>query len=377
MSEAGAAPGTPLPRAGAVENDSRSNHNVQGLRGFAALAELGFHTNVVFQDHAGIPLPGAALLAQGYGGVDIFFVISGYVIALSTAGRPAGFLSALRFFEQRALRIYSGYWPILALIFLHSLFAPGVHPAAPNVFHSIFLTSTRIDQHLMGQAWSLAFEMGFYAIFAVLIAVAPGRWRSWSLRLAYAGCAAYSAYLMTLPPVWATFAAGFVFEFLSGAMLFLLSERLRGRAVILASAIAAPVLLVWGGVEQTMWGLPRALCFGGGGTALVALCIALKNQGIEHRGWFSSLGGASYALYLSHYAFLLGFAHAAHGGASGHASPGFMGLVLLAAVISAIAFSLAYYRLVERPLYQTLARVSWWRPSAGIENLAPRASVKE
>lgn len=359
-----------------MATDSQTNHNLQSLRALAALAVLAFHAQVVFQDHTGMPLPGAALFGQGYGGVDVFFVISGYVIALSTADRPAGFFSALRFFEQRALRIFSGYWPILALIFLHSRLAPGVHPAAPSVFHSIFLTSTRIDQHLVGQAWSLAFELGFYAAFAVLIALVQTPWRKRILRLVLLGTAAYSVFLLTRPPVWATFATGFVLEFLVGAALFSVSDRLRGRAVMLTAALAALLLLAWGGIEQTMWGFARAVCFGGGGAALVALCIALKNQGIEHRGWLSTLGGASYALYLSHYAFLLGFAHAAKAGAPGHAHPGSMGAVLLAAGGAAIAFSLVYYRRIERPIYLRFAKTSGWRPSAGIEKLVPAVSSR-
>lgn len=77
---------------------------LEALRGIAALTVLGLHAPVIF--------PGFARpFAQGYLGVDLFFLLSGLVLALTLDRRPMALTEAPRWFWQRYWRM----WPVMAL----------------------------------------------------------------------------------------------------------------------------------------------------------------------------------------------------------------------------------------------------------------------
>ncbi|WP_143354571.1 acyltransferase family protein, partial [Erwinia amylovora] len=88
---------------------------VQALRGIAALSVMLFHFR--WNIDAQIPGRGDELFGWGATGVDLFFLISGFVITLSVAKAPQGISGALTFLKKRALRILPAYYIILIISF--------------------------------------------------------------------------------------------------------------------------------------------------------------------------------------------------------------------------------------------------------------------
>ncbi|MFI2078221.1 acyltransferase family protein [Streptomyces triculaminicus] len=112
--------------------------------------------------------------AYGCLGVQIFFVISGFVICMSGWGRP------LRsFFASRAARLYPAYWAAIVLVTL--VFALPWVPYTPVPASDVLVNLTMLQQpagadRVLGVCWTLWAEVRFYALFALFV-VLPGATR--------------------------------------------------------------------------------------------------------------------------------------------------------------------------------------------------------
>ena len=153
------------------------------IRPTAALAVLLYHVS-------DINLTGGQLQfmqSAGFQAVDIFFVLSGFVIAHVYATRERDFRN---YFVSRAARIYSVAIPVLILIAILDTIGlrenPAVYlgpfqPLAPGLLiRSIFFIGEQWNAHRFpgsdGPYWSLGFEIWYYAAFAAFVFV-PGRMR--------------------------------------------------------------------------------------------------------------------------------------------------------------------------------------------------------
>jgi peptidoglycan/LPS O-acetylase OafA/YrhL len=97
---------------------------LDGLRLVAALAVAGYHLTVAWRVDGVHPpayfLPVAAhVTVYGFLGVELFFLVSGFVIAMSGWGRPLG-----AFFASRVSRLYPAYWAAVVVTTLVVLVAP-------------------------------------------------------------------------------------------------------------------------------------------------------------------------------------------------------------------------------------------------------------
>ncbi len=90
-------------------------NNVQVLRGFAAFLVLLAHS-VGYNERLLDPIFGV-----GTRGVDLFFVISGFVMVLTTSKRP---VTPVQFLLNRAIRIVPLYWILTLAVFAIALVAP-------------------------------------------------------------------------------------------------------------------------------------------------------------------------------------------------------------------------------------------------------------
>lgn len=150
----------------------QKNDHLQMLRALAALSIFVYHINEITRaEKIGEKVSWFHYLEQffslSYASVDLFFVLSGFVI-WSVAERSR---SAFRFILIRFARIYSGYWPILALAFLLALIMqdkPNVDFAAKPFLDNVFLL---INHNLfIGTAWTLSYELWFYVVvFFILV----------------------------------------------------------------------------------------------------------------------------------------------------------------------------------------------------------------
>jgi len=286
-------------------------YNLQGLRGIACLLVLGIHLGAC-ESHFGIAREFLRPFRWfGFAGVDLFFVISGFIITHTQAdslGRPRAIPGYL---FRRFWRVYPLFWLIM-------LFAVPLVGAALN-FHEdpqwlpwLTLTPDASHNTYVGTAWTLVYEIVFYAAFALLFVlprrVAPFALVAWAIVIA----TEYN-WTSATPFHSATFAevllSPLILEFLSGCAIAAILKRFRprfGRSMILAGVI-------WGiywGVEFAVPGQPYGLCslmferlvtFGIASAFIVYGCIAAEREGtLKLPRWLQSTGDASYSIYLWH-----------------------------------------------------------------------------
>lgn len=160
------------------------------LRGVAILLALGWHFNSGSTGMAALDLlliPGRVI---GWAGVDLFFVLSGYLVGgLMFAELAAtGAFSFWRFLVRRIFKI----WPVLYL-YVGLLLVTGRYPAMDIVPQTLFHVQNYFLTPMI-HLWSLAVEEQFYLTFALLASLAAARWervRTWvpvALLLVMAGC---------------------------------------------------------------------------------------------------------------------------------------------------------------------------------------------
>lgn len=158
--------------------------SIDGLRGLACLMVLLYHS----WDHFGkslwptvhilsFNLTPARLFDLGYGGVDLFFVLSGFCLAYPILSRPERKVDWKRYFINRVRRIIPPYWFALLLFGSLSLLIrsydiePFVSqktigwPGVRQLTYSIFLVSTSFNSSF----WTLPLEWRWYFIFPVLV----------------------------------------------------------------------------------------------------------------------------------------------------------------------------------------------------------------
>ncbi len=163
------------------EADARRMTLVDGLRGFAALAVVLPHAVGLFV-FAGAGALSALLVrlsAFGHRGVEVFFALSGFVIAFSLRRTHLSPRGIGRFILRRSLRLDPPYWVALGLfcgfLLLRGVMTgkPAELPSGPHLLsHLLYL------QDLLGYGqvnvafWTLCIEFQFYLAFAVLLGLA-------------------------------------------------------------------------------------------------------------------------------------------------------------------------------------------------------------
>jgi peptidoglycan/LPS O-acetylase OafA/YrhL len=167
----------------------RPPHQIPALDGLRALAILlvmcAHFFGFFWTSHVKEPLPGMSNLAPflwGWTGVDLFFVLSGYLIGkqLWRERITTGSVKFRRFILRRGLRI----WPLFfAMLLYYTLVPSGVHT---SVWDFTFLTNFHRGAGF-DDAWSLSTEEQFYIIVPLALILTAGVRRVW---IYYVGCAA-------------------------------------------------------------------------------------------------------------------------------------------------------------------------------------------
>ncbi len=282
--------------------------NIQTLRGIAALLVVISHLPVMEIKHGGDSfLP--AFFRLGISGVDLFFVISGFIMVYVTQNENRGIKTSLKFLFARVTRIYPIYWLIAGAVFIMWWANPNlvnVDPDKTNFIKSFFLWP---DQTLpmLKVAWTLIHELYFYIIF-VFILLLPRRWLIPSLILW--SIAVTGGHLMTLgttSPELLLIFNPLSLEFFLGALagfLFIHSRGARGRSTLFIGAIFYISAIAYFGYTLSKLEYPnnweRVLFFGVPAMLVVYGLAALDLNRVHLAKWSSALGDWSYSLYLSH-----------------------------------------------------------------------------
>jgi len=148
--------------------------SVQALRAFAAWVVVCHHFMQIFFDFKASGPVGQFFVSKGAVGVDIFFVISGLVIFLSTQNSD---MPARRFILHRLIRIVPAYWLYTAAMALLLLIAAPMLPHQVIGWQNFLLSLVFIPSENPGGyglyptlnvGWTLNYEMFFYLLFSMV-----------------------------------------------------------------------------------------------------------------------------------------------------------------------------------------------------------------
>lgn len=273
-------------------------YSLQALRAFAAWVVVCHHFMQIFFDfHASSPL-GHLFTDRGAVGVDIFFVISGLVIYLSTRDKA---IAPRQFLLQRLLRIVPAYWFYTLLMALLLLVASRWMPHQEFEWRHMLLSLVFVPAENPGGfglyptlsvGWTLNFEMFFYALFALAFFV---RQRHQLVLITLALLLA-SEVLGRLGVLSHFYNNDIIYEFLLGIGIGVLYRRglvREGLWLPLAVLAAAGYAIYQMDASSRLlhWGLPSAL--------IVLSFIALEPYFSGNRV-LKMLGDCSYSVYLIH-----------------------------------------------------------------------------
>ena len=286
--------------------------NVQVLRGIAAVMVVVYHIGNEFADRG---FPGTFPdVGVGSAGVDIFFVVSGFIMVHSSAAAFGAPGAAGLFLARRIVRLVPLYW-LVTTITVVEMVRPSRHTGLPGetwrwIAASYgFLFYPRADGGdfpVYAQGWTLNFEMLFYACFAAVLPFRRGV-ALWTLGagltlLALVGLA------VSLPWPVDRWSNSNIVEFVLGLALAAIHSRGYRLSPILGLMLAtagfATFLLTIGSVDD--WLPYRGFVWGPPACAVVAAAALCRpRRGGALRAALERLGDASYALYLVHYAFFV------------------------------------------------------------------------
>ncbi len=150
---------------------SRMWKSIQALRGVAGLMVVAYHTSGL----AGLSPDRPPLMSPLQGGVDIFFVISGFVMVSATYGRD---VTPWKFMRARLERILPQFWLALSVMLVVRLTQQaGLPPMSEIVRAYLFIPYTNSANHqpvpFLSPGWTLSYELYFYALFALTLRCGP------------------------------------------------------------------------------------------------------------------------------------------------------------------------------------------------------------
>jgi exopolysaccharide production protein ExoZ len=341
-----------------IAGGKREFYGLQVLRGVAALAVVAGHSTDYLQQQNGT-VPRQLAWIHGPAGVDIFFVISGFVMMISSGRLMTRAHPARLFLWRRFLRIVPLYWLLTALKLGLTVWRPQLSEhAVPSAWSAVssflFIPSLGPSGQIrpvIPVGWTLSFEMAFYALFAIGLTM-PGR-----LVKFVTGAIVVVALLGVLRtdvwPAWTALADPIVLEFLAGVWLakFAMQGKFAGRrlaAAMIALGFVGMALLSPGSNSA------RPLTWGVCAVSIVWGMVSLE-ESIASRlpRWLLLLGDASYSIYLIQ-TFLfpvlhIAFARWGHGLVHDHATEAGLLMILASLLMTSVA-GVVVYKLVERPM---------------------------
>lgn len=278
--------------------------SIQYLRAIAVLM-------VVFH-HAREQFPGFQVVfptTAGAAGVDLFFVISGFVMVFISSAKPR---SAANFFLMRVIRIVPIYWfyttvAALLLLLAHFMFKRNEFTISHYILSLLFIphqapANPSSWSPMVKLGWTLNFEMFFYLIYAFSIKIYsknPVLPAAMALLL----LVLLGLFLKFDSVVMNFYTSSIILEFAFGMIIGYLY--VRGR--ILKLNMKAGVLLIAGGFAAIFYGnlffadVNRVLIYGVPAMAIVYGCVSFESQGyVPLLRLPLFIGDASYSIYLVH-----------------------------------------------------------------------------
>lgn len=305
-------------------------HSIHYLRAVAALmvVVLHIHTGIEFMR------PSAGDMGWLRGGVDIFFIISGFVMVKSTAGKP---VLPREFFIRRCQRIVPLYW-LATLVMMTAIEGEFLFKFGSMFFVPMANPDSGALEPVVEPGWTLNYEMFFYLLFAVSLLLAE-KWRFWALAAALVSLAALSV-IIPRDGILGFYSNPILLEFLFGM-------------AIAKFAIRGSVLLIPFGFAAMYFLHPlldsRVLSLGVPAALIIIGAVGSEPKVRAYRP-LNVLGDASYSIYIFHLLALGIFVK--HWAGLGLADAYFAPVAIIFVVVLAVAL----HWFLERPIIAYFAR---------------------
>ena len=335
---------------------------IQALRGIASLLVVFLHatsnsseilkSNFLFD-----------IFKFGGAGVDIFFVLSGFIITYTSFTGLGDINKLSAFLKRRFIRIFPTYWIIISLFLLLQILLPSFYRTHyPFEFKNILSTYLLFPNHIMvnGVSWTLSNELFFYLLFCFAFII-PGK--KWAFYFAIV----YTAALILLPltgynyneNAWTgliTFPMNV--EFFMGVVSAILIPRLpkkTGLPFIIFGSVAFLIsaIFTYPGYQLISNTFNRVVLFGIPSFFIVTGVVKyeLSNK-VYVSKVFLDLGNASYSLYLLHLPLI---AAACKMMMILKINNSLLQQIVLLIIIYIICYaSIVFYKLIEKPVIAKL-----------------------
>ena len=283
--------------------------SVQAMRAIAALVVVIFHTATYL--HARDLIPEVPRLATlGRSGVDIFFVISGFIMVLITSGEAWEKRSASEFLARRVIRIVPIYWfytfgMAAAILLFPHLVSAGKTTDLTHILASMFFIPWENNigdvKPVLNVGWTLNFEMYFYLVFALLMGVS--RVRMLAILSTLFGVSIVAGLLIDAPALLYVITSTLLLEFLFGCFVahWYLSGKVLESWVSILCIVAGTAVIVASGIYDVLYELPRVVKWAFPAAFVLYGMVSLENRNdLTFPRFAIALGDSSYSLYLSH-----------------------------------------------------------------------------
>ncbi|MEU6591295.1 acyltransferase [Streptomyces sp. NPDC046881] len=285
-------------------------------------------------------------------GVQFFFVISGFVICMSSWGRTLG-----DFFRSRVARLYPAYWVALALVTAASLALPVVvHPVRPDEF---LVNLTMLQQpmgatRVLGVCWTLWVEVRFYVLFALFVVVRGVTYRRvvlfacvWTPAAVLCHSSGNELLRQVVMPEYAPF-------FVGGLALYLIHRF--GSDLLAWGIVVMSWLLAQSEATRGLWGPhphrdPYVVILVVTVAYATVAAVALGWTGWASWSWLVTAGALTYPFYLVHEHLGWFVIRVLHRGLGLSAWP-----TLAVTVLGMLALAWLIHRFVEKPFGPRLKR---------------------
>lgn len=334
----------------------KKNYSIQALRAIAAILVVVVHTITQFNSYNNLTSSLGVFLKNietfGLVGVYVFFIISGYIMSMTTKNYRGGLGDAWVFLKKRIFRIFPTYWiwlTILVVMWILGFALRSHNYSIEKIFSSYTLlpysenNSTAISP-MLSQGWTLVYEMFYYYLFTFFIFLKLKNIKSIISIFISFFILFFLAKNQLLPnkSLDSLFSNGVMFFFPIGMLIFHFQQKIM--AVFSSVLSKASILVALGGIllyisirNTNEYDVEsNVLC-----SMLIFMAFFVYN--IKTR-LLSIIGDASYSIYLSHTFIVMAYGIVSK---SSRFSSNTLLIMSIFVFFGSIAFGIASYYLIE------------------------------
>ena len=298
-----------------LHNKQKNLHLIQLLRGIASILVVLLHITINYQEKTGHSFL-FNIFSFGGSGVDMFFVLSGFIITYSNLPYLAQPAAIGKFLKRRIIRIFPIYWIIITIFLILQLAFPSFYNTHFDTgISNVIQTYLVLPGHNMlnGVSWSLTNELFFYFLFTMALIIPNKKYSLFLLITYFIFLIVFSIAIPVVAndnPYMGVLIFPMNIEFFLGVFIVLIVKRVSKKWVypLLVSGVLlflVGTFLNNGGIEvvssSSNQALNRVLLLGFPSFLIIMSVVKIElSRTIKMPNIFLQLGDASYSIYLIH-----------------------------------------------------------------------------